>query len=212
MNNNIKFWDKLSGSYDKQIEKLFPNAYKKMIEYTIKYLKHSDTVLDIGCGTGITTIEMSKYVKEIHALDVSKKMLNIAKDKSFKNKINNIIFYQKNIFSKDISKQSYDVIIAFNILCYIPDDDAFIKRAYELLKDGGLFISVTDCLGEKETTVVKFKKILSKIGIIPNTNMYTITELNNKINNCNFEILQNENLHTIPPNYYIIAKKRINKK
>jgi len=37
MSNNIKFWDRISGNYNKQVEKIFYNAYNKTIEYTIKY-------------------------------------------------------------------------------------------------------------------------------------------------------------------------------
>lgn len=207
MSNSTKFWDRISGNYDKQAEKIFSDAYKRTIEYTIKYLKKTDTVLDIGCGTGITTVEIANYVKEICALDLSDKMLEIAKKKALSRSIDNISFYQKSIFDQDIKNKSYDVIIAFNILCYIQEDNDFIEQIYELLNDGGIFISVTDCLGEKETILSKLQKLLGQIGIIPKMNMYSILELKNKIGNCKFEILLGENLHTNPPNYFIIAKK-----
>lgn len=212
MSNSIKFWNKISGNYDKQVEKIFSDAYKRTIEYTIKYLKQTDTVLDVGCGTGITTVEIANFVKEIYALDLSDKMLEIAKKKALAKRIDNIIFYQKSIFDQDIKNQSYDVIVAFNLLCYIKEDNDFIKRIYDLLNDGGIFISVTDCLGEKETIFIKLQKLLGQIGIIPKMNIYSMLELKNKIDNCKFEILQSENLHTSPPNYYIIAKKLTNPK
>lgn len=212
MSNSIKFWDRISGNYDKQVEKIFSNAYKRTVEYTIKYLKQTDTVLDVGCGTGITTVEIADYVKKIYALDLSDKMLEIAKKKALAKKIDNIIFYQKSIFDKNLKNQNYDVIVAFNILCYIQEDNEFIKQVYDLLNNGGIFISVTDCLGEKETIFIKLQKLLGQIGIIPKINIYSMLELKNKIDDCNFEILQSENLHTAPPNYYIVAKKISNSK
>ena len=207
MSNRIQFWDRISGNYDKQVEKIFSSAYKKTIAYTIQHLKQTDTVLDVGCGTGITTVEIANYVKEIYALDLSDKMLEIAKRKAFEKGISNITFYQKNMFDEDLESKKYDVILAFNILCYIQEDIDFIERVYDLLNDGGIFISVTDCLGEKETIFVKLKKILGKIGMLPKMNIYTMLELKNKVHDCNFEILHSENLYTTPPNYYIIGKK-----
>ena len=38
-------------------------------------------------------------------------------------------------------------------------------------------------------------------------NIYSMLKLKNKIAYSNFEILQSENLHTTPPNYYIVGKK-----
>lgn len=207
MSNSIKFWNRMSGNYDKQVEKIFSNAYKKTIESTIKYLKQTDTVLDVGCGTGITTVGIANYVKEIYALDLSDKILEIAKKIVFSKKIDNIVFCQKSIFDRDFQNQNYNVIVAFNILCYIKEDDKFIKRIYDLLNDGGIFISVTDCLGEKGSIFIKLQKLLGHIGIIPKMNIYSMLELKNKINNFKFQILQSENLHNNSPNFYIVAKK-----
>lgn len=207
MSKDEKFWDALSNKYDKQVEKVFCNAYKKTISYTKKYVKETDIVLDIGCGTGITTIELTNYVKEIHALDLSGNMLKIAKEKAISKGINNISFHQKSIFNQEFQNQNYDVIIAFNVLCYIQEDVNFIYRIYDLLKDGGLFISVTDCLGEKESIMISLQKLLGRFGIIPKINIYTTTELEKKIIDCKFTIEQSENLHTIPPNYFIVGQK-----
>lgn len=207
MDKDIKFWDNISKGYDKQVEKIFSEAYRKMISYTQNYLNTNQTVLDIGCGTGITTVKLAKYVKEIHALDLSNKMLEITNQKILENKIDNITLCNTDIFSSKFNNKRYDVITAFNILCYVQDDTNFMSRIYELLNDGGLFISVTDCLGEKETIFIKVKELLAKIHLLPRIKLYTMAELETKVSNCKYKILQKENLHTSPPNYYIVAQK-----
>ncbi len=65
MSKDEKFWDALSDKYDKQVEKVFCNAYNKLISYTKNYVKATDIVLDIGCGTGIATVELANDVKEL---------------------------------------------------------------------------------------------------------------------------------------------------
>lgn len=208
MDNSIKFWDRLSANYDRQVESVFSEAYKKTIEYTRKYLKDTDTVLDIGCGTGITTVELAACAKQIHAVDLSGKMLDIAREKAIARNIGHIIFFQKSVFDQEFKKHAYDAVLAFNILCYIQEDSELIGRIYDLLKDGGLFISVTDCMGEKQTLLTVVSKLLGKLRVIPKMQSYTMAGLEAKIVKSNFKILESENLHTMPPNYFIAAKKQ----
>ncbi len=42
----------------------------------------------------------------------------------------------------------YDAVLAMNLLHLVPDIDATLARAREMLSPGGLFISKTPCLGE----------------------------------------------------------------
>ena len=81
MENHSKFWDFLSQSYDKNTLKKYSNTYKKTIEKICTYLETSNNVLDIGCGTGIITIEIASNVNKVLAIDYSQKMLDIAKKK-----------------------------------------------------------------------------------------------------------------------------------
>ncbi len=47
-------------------------------------------MFEFGCGTGSTAIIHAPYVKHIHAIDLSPKMLEIAQGKVDKENINNI--------------------------------------------------------------------------------------------------------------------------
>ena len=75
------FWDTASKDYDKTEER-FEYIHSKSRENTKKYLNSSDIVLDYGCGTGTTYCELANRVKEIHAVDISSKMIEIAKRKA----------------------------------------------------------------------------------------------------------------------------------
>lgn len=208
MKNDKKFWSKMSKNYDSQVFSKYNETYNQTIEITKKYLKQTDVVLDYACGTGITTIKLSEYVKKINAIDISEEMINIAIDKSNKKDIKNIEFDVLDIFDDKYEKNSFDVIMAFNILYFIHDIDKVIKRINELLKPDGLFISATDCLGEKKTFITIMQSLLSKIGIIPYVRSFKISELKKIINEGKFSIIKSENLHDIPPNCYIVARKK----
>ena len=110
-------------------------------------------------------------MKEIHAIDISYKMIEIAEEKAAISKIENVNFMQTDISDKRFKKESFDVILAFNMLHTLSNPQNVLRRIFELLKPKGLFISVTPCLGEKMSFFITIQillvQILCKIGIIP---------------------------------------------
>lgn len=200
------FWDKMSSNYDNQVKK-YQQTYTDTIERTRKYLKKDDIVLDFACGTGRTTLQISGFVKEIHAIDISQRMIDIAEEKAEKNGIGNIKLYKTDVFNEDFERSSFDVVLAVNILYFLENAPENISRIYELLKPGGLFISATDCLGEKISLLNRTKHLLSRIGILPFMKMYSISQLEDLVTDVDFKIIETANLYDNPPNYFIVAKK-----
>ncbi|MFT6310833.1 MAG: 2-polyprenyl-3-methyl-5-hydroxy-6-metoxy-1,4-benzoquinol methylase [Porticoccus sp.] len=112
-------------------------------ENTKIFLKDSDTVLDYGCGIGTASCQFSSLAKDIHAIDISSEMIAISKEKAALGKIENVNFEQSDIFDKKYSSESYDVILAFNMLHTVPSPQDVTQRINEILNRDGLFISVT---------------------------------------------------------------------
>lgn len=200
---SIKFWDKLSKSYDNKVLKKYDNAYKDTVRLSKKYINEKDNVLDFGCGTGLGTIELSKYAKTIHGIDLSTGMIKNANNKIKGEKINNIKFEVKDIFSKSLVKESYDVVLAFNILHFIDDIDRTLDRINKLLKENGKFIAVTDCFREGKKVGGVKEYCLRKIGMLS----YSCDELKNKIESNGFYTLEEKILFDKPVNYFIITNK-----
>ncbi len=210
MNKTEKFWDKVSEKFDKLSVKLDETEIKTL-ENTKKYLRVRNIVLDYGCGTGTMAIEIKDKVKKIHGIDISSKMIDVAKRKAAEHKIENIAFAQSTIFGERYKKESFDVILAFNILHFLKDTQKVLTRINELLKPGGWFISVTPCLGEKKS----FKNILifllvflqTKIGMVPYMRFFRISAIKNSIASNNFQIIETECLNSHTQQYFMVAKK-----
>lgn len=204
-NQAEKFWDRIANNYDKE-EKKDTQTYSHIFEKTRNYLKGSDVVLDYGCGTGLVSNEVAGNVKMVYAIDISSKMIEIAKNKATGCEIENIDYAYSTIFNDRYKNGSFDVILAFYILHLSDDSQRVIQRVNELLKPGGLFISATPCMGDK-LILNKLLSIASKIGIVPKIKSFKFPDLEGLIKKENFEIIETECLHLSSRQYFIIAKK-----
>ena len=211
MNKSEEFWDKASKNYDKTEER-FEYIHSKSRENTKKYLKDSNIVLDYGCGTGTISCEFANQVKEIHAIDISSKMIEIAKEKAVVSKVENVSFVQADIFGHGYKKESFDVILAFNMLHTVTSPRDVMQRINELLKPEGIFISVTPCLRQKMSFLVNLQiqlvRVLCKLGLIPiPIRRITSSEVDELLEAVEFQTVESEGIYKGASSYFIVAKK-----
>lgn len=206
-----KFWNLVASKYDKSMKHLEP-LYLKIISNIRQYLNKSDTVMDYGCGTGAISIEIANQVKRVHAIDISNKMLDIAKRKADEQGIDNVEFIQSTIFDERFKKESFDLILAIGLLHLLKENKRSIERVTELLKPGGLFISSTPCMAERTDFLTKLRFypvfLLTKLRLIPGfMNRLKIVDLTEIVSNQNIQIIEREEIfHTLTA-CYIVAEK-----
>jgi 2-polyprenyl-3-methyl-5-hydroxy-6-metoxy-1,4-benzoquinol methylase len=209
VNKTEKFWDRLSSSFDQSADDS-AQPYNKTIEKTKKYLNAGDIVLDYGCATGGTSLQVAGYVKEVHGVDISSKMIAAAERKAADRNIENVEFAKTTIFDERYQQGSFDVILAFNILHLLEDTPVVLQRINQLLKPGGLMISETACLREKallDRLIFFLLFLVTKIGIIPYVKFFSTSELEDSIAKGGLRIVETERLTNSPMSYFIVAKK-----
>lgn len=211
MNKSNEFWDKSAAGYDKTEER-FDFIHSKSRENAKKYLKNTDVVLDYGCGTGTTSCVISNHVNKVHAIDISSKMIEIATEKAAASKAENVHFVRTDIFDKRFEEESFDAILAFNMLHTVPDPHGVMRRIFELLTRDGIFISITPCLRERMSFLVRAQillvRLLCKIGIIPiPIRRLQRSDLHDLIVDGRFQILDTEMIYKGASSYFMAAKK-----
>ncbi len=211
MNKSKDFWDKSADNYDRTEER-FEHIHSRTRECTKWHLKDTDVVLDYGCGTGTTACEFAGLVKEIHAIDISPRMIEIAKGKAADGNIANVDFAQADIFDERYERESFDVILAFNMLHTVPDPRAVVRKTLELLKPGGTFISVTPCLGGRMSFRVSLEILLVRLllatGIIPvPIRRLRTADLDELVAVNGFQIVSTEEIYKGASSYFMVAKK-----
>ena len=199
MNITAKFWDKAAKNYDQQ-EARYPQIHARNIENTRNYLRADNLVLDFGCATGIKTLELAGYVRAIQGIDISPRMVAMAKKNAAVRKIHNVNLTQATLFDHRFKQASFDVVLAFGILHLLNNLPIALGRINHLLKPGGWFISSTACMGQDDAILNWINKLLSvpsHIGVLPTLRFLKIPELEEAITHTGFIISETE---TIPFN------------
>lgn len=212
MKSPAQFWDKQAKKYNK-IESRFDPTFVNILERTEKYLKKDYEILDFGCATGKKSIQLSLSVKKIDCLDISPIMINFAKENAKEQGIENIEFFNGTIYDDCLKKHSYDIIVSFGVLHLLADYKDVIRRVNELLKPDGLFISTTACLKEKmslrDKAVLSMYLFAKKIGVLPMfLNMLKNCDVDNLIEEGDFEIVESENIFAGISIYYVASRKK----
>lgn len=98
--------------------------------------------IDIGCGTGFPAIAVAKAVGpegSVTAIDLSEKMLKVARTKAEKIGLRNITFLNQDITEVELDEVAYDAATTRFSLMLIPDPPLVMAAVYRALKPKGRF-------------------------------------------------------------------------
>jgi len=184
---SAKFWDRIAGRYARQ-----PIAdeasYQTKLQVTRSYFRPDMEVLEFGCGTGSTAISHAPHVRHIHAIDISSKMLDIARAKADAAGVTNVTFQRAAIDDFSVPDGTYDVVLGLSILHLVENKEAVIARVYGMLKPGGVFVTSTACLGDSMKYLKFVAPIGRALGLMPLVRVFTATELEKSLTDAGFAI------------------------
>ena len=136
------------------------------LELLEKYIKAKDTVIDIGCGTGILGITAAKLGAEtVTCIDFDENACKVAADNTLLNKMENKVRVLKGNLLGGIMIKA-DLIIA-NIIADVIID--LSDKAYRLINPGGLFISSGIIADRKKDVINQLKSNKYKIREVMET-------------------------------------------
>ena len=121
----------------------------------------SGSVLDVGCGNGIISLQLGKEGYAVHGIDMSDKSIGNAKQK---NPFTNVTFSVMDAETMRASGQRYDAIVCSEVLEHLNQPGALLKQLLEILNDNGiLLVTVPNGKGPRESLVTKpFLKLRKK--------------------------------------------------
>jgi len=176
--NEIKYVDHLNPAEKKWLHtKPFGNYnYKEScmrlrdFSYIIELLSLKEdkvtTLLDLGCGTGWTSIMIAKLAVEVTAVDISDDMIAIARENARKENSwpkGKIKFIVSDIEEINFKNQ-FDRVLIYDGLHHCPNEQKVLKNAYQALKPGGIILIVEP--NKRHQYDPEAQKIAKRFGVL----------------------------------------------
>ena len=199
------FWDRHAAKYAKK-PIADPTAYEEKLSRVRSLLCATDRVLEVGCGTGGTALQLAPGVAYIIATDRSGGMVRIAQSKLGSDAPANVTFRQADA-SDRVDGQPFDAICAFSLLHLVHDVPALLDSVRQQLKPGGLFISKTVCLRDRSRLIQVMVPTLTALGIAPHVTALSRDELIDHLSAAGFEIEQAVYLGEQRMSPFIVARR-----
>ncbi len=201
-----KFWDKFANNYDSFIKNTVDKTYNTILANIDLELDISKNVLEIGTGTGIISFSICSKVSSIVATDISPEMIRIANQKQKDSNIKNIDFQVQDSYNLTFPDKSFDIVIASNLLHLLYEPEKPIKEVKRVLKDNGIFIAPTFCVGDniKSTIISNVAGFFSGFKIV---NKWSINDFKSMLTNNGLIIDKAVKIDGRFPLAYLVMKK-----
>jgi ubiquinone/menaquinone biosynthesis C-methylase UbiE len=153
---NRVFHSHESAVYDRvhrEMKLTLPRHFGALVDaFLTKYsLPESVTVLDIGCGTGLSAelllgTALGSRISHFDLLDTSDAMLKRCEQRPALRRVNRKLIC--GTLDRLVPAPAYDVIVTCSLLHHIPDLSTFLRQLRGVHREGGMFLHLQDPNGD----------------------------------------------------------------
>ncbi len=204
----VKFWDGIAAKYAKTPVSDM-ESYEYTLQRTASYLKATDRVLELGCGTGTTALKLAGYAAHITASDFSSAMLDEGRRKAAAQGVQNVSFELAGANAPP--EGPFDVVMAFNLLHLVEDLDDALGVIRDSLKPGGLFISKTFCTPENGGSLKYFAiramlPLMQLLGKAPYVRLLPAAEWDRAVERAGFTLIERKSYPEKDVRRFLVAR------
>jgi ubiquinone/menaquinone biosynthesis C-methylase UbiE len=145
--DHSKSHDRFASTYDSQVKQYKSYGHEALFGMCYEFIEPGDSLLDLGIGTGLSSVLFAKAGLDITGLDESLEMLKECRKKGFAKEIK-----QYNIQDVPLpySDNAFSHIVCCGVFHFFGDLQPTIKDAYRILRPAGIFAFTIASLTAKE--------------------------------------------------------------
>lgn len=198
------FWDKIAPKYAQDAIG-DPAAYEVTLNRMHDLLAPDANVLELGCGTGSTALELAGWVGSYLGTDISPGMIDIARAKLGPDTPDGLSFEVAE--AGTLPDGAFDAIIALNVLHLLRDLEAHVAQVFDALPSGGLFISKTGLIRDGAWFLPLIIPVMRALGKAPYVRNLARAELEAILTRAGFELSETLLQPDTAPRLFIVARK-----
>ena len=198
----MDFWDRYAGVYD-LAESINGTVCKQTLDITTRLTPEGAKVLDCAAGTGELTFAAAKKAESVLCTDLSRNMLRTAQRKARAFGADNVAFAERNIFDLQDPDNTYDVVIAGNVLHLLSNPQGAVRELYRVLKPGGKLLLPTFTTRGRGKILIGIYK---KLGFDPEAE-YSPSEYKKMLEECGLGRVRTKLLNGLMPCCYAVIEK-----
>jgi predicted TPR repeat methyltransferase len=137
-----ELFDEYSATFDEHLVKTLNYRVPEMCLAAARKLapgRTFDNALDLGCGTGLCGKAIRPIVRKLSGVDLSAKMIGHAQARGIYDQL-----IRGDVLSALATADSFDLILAGDVLIYVGDLATLFPAVASTLKSGGLFLFSTE--------------------------------------------------------------------
>lgn len=201
---SAKFWDKAAEKYARDKISDMP-AYEHTLDRMTSILQPHHRVLELGCGTGSTALDLAGGVDRYIGTDISTEMVRIAQSKLDSHDLPQLGFQVQD--AATFASGNHDVILALNLLHLLPDLEEIVAKIFSALPSGGVFISKTGLLKAGPWYIRAMIPVMQMVGKAPFVRNLSEAELIAMLQAEGFEIRETLVQDGLAPRVFVVATK-----
>lgn len=150
------FWGLDTSNYEKFLTQAFAGLPKNF----------SGRLLEVPVGTGVLSLPVYQKFNgaEIFCVDLSKKMLDVAKSRASQMNLRGIQFVQGDVSNLPFADNFFDAVLSINGFHVFPNKFAAFAETRRILRDGGTFCGCMYVAGENRRTDLFVEKFCTRHG------------------------------------------------
>ena len=194
------YWEKHASKYDVST-RLLSRPLPGMLARIAEAAEGADRVLEVAAGTGLVTPTLAQRAKTVVATDYAEGMLEQLRAKMTLKGVSNVHCEQADIYALRYEPQSFDLVVAANVLHLVPDLAGALSALLAMLKPGGTLIVPTFC--HDETRVAWLVSRLLAIASFPGHRRFTTSRLTEEVRQSGIQVTRSETLPGLLPIGYV---------
>ena len=209
-NHKETYWSQFSDDFEKRQAYVAGEDLIKTVRERIRLEKDLQRVLELGCGTGLFTEDLSLNSQKIIATDFSDEM--IAKALELRKSLPNVSFSKEDAMQLSFEDEYFDTVFMANLIHVISDPNRVIEESRRVLKPGGRIIIASfaiDAMSLFNKIIMAFRyiKTFGKFSEDARKAKASPKRVEKLLNQNSFNILTSEILGTVTKSMYIVAEK-----